>query len=221
MKHFQAVLINRLAHQVKNDLTTMRLALFNLDYYLNAQKADDPISEKSNDFLQAIKTSLDQGIKTLSRILLVTRSDKKYFKSENIIRILCDVITQSPAHEKFEIKTSQKNIQILTDAQSLQLFFELLLDNLAGALNHSNSPITVQWSDKDDHCIVFNGDLQRAKISEMWQFNNASSFEGTNSITFLLLRQMIEYLDIALELKQNEEGQSEVKVYFNQEDGEE
>ena len=218
MKNYQTVLINRLAHQVKNNLTTMRLALFNLNYLLDQENVTDRKHEQSNDFLQAVRTSLDQSIDTVSKILLATRSDKKYFGSENVIRVLFDVITQSSAHENFKIDILKKEIRVSTDSQSLQLFFKLLLDYLSNALKQGSTPINIRLSEKDERCIVFYGNFQISELSDFFENDDASVSDNSDSTTFLLLKQMTEYLRISIEIKQKIKEQSELQICFNQAD---
>ncbi len=218
MKNYQTVLINRLAHQVKNNLTTMRLALFNLNYLLDQENVTDRKHEQSNDFLQAVRTSLDQSIDTVSKILLATRSDKKYFGSENVIRVLFDVITQSSAHENFKIDILKNEIRVSTDSQSLQLFFKLLLDYLSNALKQGSPPINIRLSEKDERCIVFYGNFQISELSDFFENDDASVSDNSDSTTFLLLKQMTEYLRISIEIKQKIKEQSELQICFNQAD---
>ena len=218
MKNYQTVLINRLAHQVKNNLTTMRLALFNLNYLLDQENVMGRDHEKSNDFLQAVKTSLDQSIDIVSQILLATRSDKKYFSSENIIQLLFDAITQSSAHDNFEIDILKKEIRVSTDSQSLQLFLKLLLDYLANALKQGSAPINIRLSERDERCIVFDGNFQVSELSDFFEANGASLSDNFDSITFLLLKQMVEYLRVSIEIQRKTKEQSELKICFNQAD---
>ena len=218
MKNYQTVLINRLAHQVKNNLTTMRLALFNLNYLLDQENVTDRKHEQSNDFLQAVRTSLDQSIDTVSKILLATRSDKKYFGSENVIRVLFDVITQSSAHENFKIDILKKEIRVSTDSQSLQLFFKLLLDYLANALKQGSAPINIRLSEGNERCIVFYGNFQISELSDFFENDDVSLSDNSDSTTFLLLKQMTEYLRISIEIKQKIKEQSELQICFNQAD---
>ena len=218
MKNYQTVLINRLAHQVKNNLTTMRLALFNLNYLLDQENVTDRKHEQSNDFLQAVRTSLDQSIDTVSKILLATRSDKKYFGSENVIRVLFDVITQSSAHENFKIDILKKEIRVSTDSQSLQLFFKLLLDYLANALKQGSAPINIRLSERNERCVVFYGNFQISELSDFFENDDVSLSDNSDSTTFLLLKQMTEYLRISIEIKQKIKEQSELQICFNQAD---
>ncbi len=218
MKNYQTVLINRLAHQVKNNLTTMRLALFNLNYLLDQENVTDRKHEQSNDFLQAVRTSLDQSIDTVSKILLATRSDKKYFGSENVIRVLFDVITQSSAHENFKIDILKKEIRVSTDSQSLQLFFKLLLDYLSNALKQGSAPINIRLSERNERCIVFYGNFQISELSDFFENDDLSFSDNSDSTTFLLLKQMTEYLRISIEIKQKIKEQSELQICFNQAD---
>ena len=194
----------------------MRLALFNLNYLMDQENEAGRDYEKSNDFLQAFKTSLDQSIDTISKILLATRSDKKYFSSENIIRLLFDAITQSSAHDNFKIDILKKEIRVSTDSQSLQFFFKLLLDFLANALKQGSVPINIRLSERNERCIVFDGNFQISELSDFFENNEASLPDNSDSTTFLLLKQMTEYLRISIKFKQGINEQSELQICFNQ-----
>ncbi len=217
MKNFQSILINRLAHQVKNDLTTMRLALFNLNDLLQASGPDSPqLKEKSTEFLKVIGGSLDRSVATLSKILLATRTDEKYFKQLNLIRILFDLITRHADHGKFKIEIFNKELLISTDEQALMLFLELLLQKLTASLKNNEDSIRIQLDESVNTCLVFTGTFLMSELSTFLGLNHSSS-EEERSVAPLLVRQIGAYLKIAWELEQQKNEYSKLRIMFNQE----
>ncbi len=212
MKNSQAFLINRLAHKAKNDLTTMRLALFNLNHLLDTDNGDSQLKSRSKDFLKIIQTSLDQSTDTLSKILLATRSGDKYFRMVNLVQILFDVVLQHPAHDKLHIDIKQNEKQLKTDPESLQLFFELFFDFLAGT---SDPLITIEFLDGD--CLVFSGNFRDTDaLGMLWGDENVFSSNKHPEPEFVLLRQLMRNLQISLDINHKTKEQLKIIMCFNQ-----
>ena len=73
-------------------------------------------------------------------------------------------------------------------------------------------------SEKDERCIVFYGNFQISELSDFFENDDASVSDNSDSTTFLLLKQMTEYLRISIEIKQKIKEQSELQICFNQAD---
>ncbi len=220
MKNYQTVLINRLAHQVKNDLTTMRLALFNLNYVLDAENSRN-LKKQAADFLHVLRSSLDKSIETLSKILIATRTGDNHFESINVIRVLFEAITQNSAHNIIKVDINKKELLCRSDAQSLQLFFDILINMLNRALSKKEMMISVQLTDNGQKGLKFVGNFNKSDIFAFLQ-NDETVLAKKNPvlIPMLLLMQLSDYLHIEIEWNQLDNELREVEVRFNQQNGE-
>ena len=219
MKDFQTFLINRLAHQVQNDLTTMRLALFNLNDMLHNVQTDSPTQQDPTDFVQAMAKSLEKSMGSLFKILMATRSGQAYFKSQNLLQILFDAVTRHKNHARFKIEIQKNTIPVSTDEQGLHLFFEVLMDALSASLTSAQDHIRVQLQEADVPCLDFTGLFHKDQIDEIFN-TNVSELPGGRSVTPLLIKQLANYLKIELEWIRAEQGRSKIVVKFNQGNGE-
>ncbi|NOX88385.1 MAG: hypothetical protein GXO77_05105 [Calditrichaeota bacterium] len=215
MSEFQSVLINKLAHQLKNELTTLRLALFNLSHLLQETPLPDERGEQSQEFLSVIRTTLSQSIESLSKILLVTRSGNQYFKIVNLTHILFEIVDQPEYKRFFRSQSSADHQLVNTDPQTLQLAFTLLFEHLIKNAHHENIKGEIYFHKKSPPEIRILFPVKDSEELKIVQADSPKSAASSAPLQLLLLKRLLQYLDISFSVQQNAEN-SAVILTFNQ-----
>ncbi len=198
MKKNTTVLINRLAHNAKNELTTMRLALFNLIQVLE----ENPIKDEAQEFITALKTTLDQSLSTINQILFTTRMGTANFRSLSLEYLVYDLVNRVEFNERFQFESSPANIVVFSDEQVLKQALKLFFNELT---QESAETFTLRVREASAPRI----EIENVQVSFTERFNL-----DPQSMPFKhhLLRHWLNYLGIQI----NNTGKTRLELVFNQ-----
>ncbi len=143
MNEVASHLINRLAHRVKNDLTTLRLALFNLKHALQEEQTGAAASQASDEFINVMNSTLAESIQILSDILVVTRDEQSLHKPVDVVQVLSDALIHHPQHGSFDFTPPAQSFFIRSDLKLLHLFFTYFFDLLLNCRENKEEKIVI------------------------------------------------------------------------------
>ncbi len=197
MNEVESHLINRLAHRVKNDLTTLRLALFNLQHVLQEQQAGENASKASDEFIDVMNSTLSASIQILSDILVITRGEQIRQKPVDVVQVLSDTLIRHPKNDMFDCALPSQNFYINSDLKLLHLFFTYFLDFLLNCRQKKDEKIAVRFLPEKDKGVSFKAHFGCAGH---WALMSESGDVGKNKygIQELMVKHLINVLRLEI-----------------------
>lgn len=215
MNKIESHLINRLAHRVKNDLTTLRLALFNLQHALQEQQAGETTFQASDEFIDVMNSTLSESIQILSDILIITRGEQIHQKQVDVVQVLSDTLVHHPQNNLFDCALPAQNFHINSDLKLLHLFFTYFLDFLLNCRQNKDEKIAVRFLLERDKGISFKA---RFDCAGHWVVMSEPEDIGKNKhdIQELVVKHLINVLPLEIMLHFGQDRiNDEVILKFN------
>ncbi len=215
MNEIESHLINRLAHRVKNSLTTLRLALFNLQHVLQEQQAGERTSQASDEFIDVMNSTLSESIQTLSDILVITRGEPVRQKQVDVVQVFSDTLIHHAQNDLFDCALPAQNFYINSDLKLLHLFFTYFFDFLLNCRQNKDEKIAVRFLQEENKGISFKARFdcagQWAIVSDMGE-----KAKNKNDIRELMVKHLINVLRLEILLHSGPDGTNdEVILKFN------
>ncbi len=194
-------LINRLIHQVKNELATLQLASANLNYLL--QDFAIPVEQKqqAQEFLNVIRQNLKNSVQELSRILVLTRHSRQHFEPVNLGQIILELCAQTT---NTEIINGNQSLIVNTEPQAIRWFLETLLHTL-----QEQTPLKLEI-DSAQKKLIFHLNQQPAP----------QKVHDEISMETLILKTLARYLNIQLTEFNPAQNDHTLVLSFNGQTGE-